>query len=175
WNLPSTSEAIPPELHPNNSPNSLSNVEQQVAENLWFVMPAALFVLGTLALIFLFIDTLYLRRLAPTNLIHILYRRIVRFAGLLGLAITPSQTPHQMRVRVDEYFVTGAGSRSAQLWHGIDAVTDLIVAQYGQTTYGAYPLTPKESALVIQKWQAVRLRLVLLFVLNVFEEQAKRF
>ncbi len=142
-NLPSTSEASAPQVHPNNSPNSLSNVEQQVAENLWFVMPAALFVLGTLALICLFIDTLYLQRLAPTNLIYILYQRIVRFAGLLGLAITPSQTPHQIRVRFDEYFATGAGSRSAQVWRGIGAVTDLIVAQYEQTTYGAYPLTPR--------------------------------
>ncbi|HZQ09508.1 MAG TPA: transglutaminase-like domain-containing protein [Anaerolineae bacterium] len=170
---PGTAGHITPALYTDNT-NSFGNIEQQVVENFWFVLPGAILGFGVLAFASLFIDTLYLRRLTQAKLIDILYQRILHVAVLLGLSITPSQTPYQMRARLDEYFAMLAGSRTARLWQAVSPVTDLIISQYEKTTYGAYALNKNEAAIVLQKWQSVRLRLVLLVFLNFLQEQLER-
>lgn len=161
----------PPDFNTSNS-NSFSASAQRTFTQYWFVVPGMLLFLVLMVLGGLFADTLMLRRSAPTRMVEILYQRIVRFARLIGIPITPGLTPNQIRALLQDSLASPEDSRSFRLRRPILRALDLIVVEYVKTTYGAQELNATVTARLIRKWQAARLRLVPVLTLNVIQTQS---
>lgn len=167
---PSARRQIPPDARRENT-DSFAGSAQRTLEKIWFVVPGILLLAGLLVLGGFFVDTLLLRRSAPTQIIRILYGRLIRIARLVGLPLSPGLTPTQIRALLEDSFTGTAGKRTLRWWQPIARVLQEIVAGYMETTYGAQALSNTQAALLIRKWQAVRFQFALLTALNILKAQ----
>lgn len=161
----------PPDFSAPNS-NSFPAYASRTLEQYWFVAPTMLLFVSLLVLGSLFADTLILRRTAPTKMVTLLYHRMVRFARLIGVPISPGLTPNQIQVLVENALAAPADSRSWRLRRPVLVLFHLIVARYVKMTYGAKAVSDTEAAQLIRKWEAARLQIALVLLLNVLQTQA---
>lgn len=170
YDAPDGFAARPPDFRIENV-DSISGVVPSRFEQVWFIVPAALALIVLSGLGGLVMDTLILRRAAPTEMIQRLYKRVVRFARAMGLPIPAGMTPYQLGGLLDDSFAVHAGSGSSRVWRSIAPVIQSLVGEYVQTTYGAQDRSETDAARLIQNWQAVRLRLGLVLALNALEKK----
>lgn len=126
----------------------------------------ALVVLGAAALVWLGAEAWRWRRLQPGAVVTRLYGRVYATAARLGVAVRPSDTPHEVVGKLASHFEEGQRARQAAWWGPARATVEAITAWYEKTTYGGRAPDRAESARLVESWARARGRVWLVIAVR---------
>jgi hypothetical protein len=129
----------------------------------WWHWPVRL-LLGIILLLLVwpFVDSLYLRSLAPGKMAARLYRRLYRFGDRIGSPAQPSETPYEFAVALAAQLraIAASSSLGTYLQPAPDDLQHLADA-YVLSTYSPHTLPRASVRGMLASWQRLWARLLL--------------